>query len=304
MVNYNLRGKDNKMKVSKSRIIFNIFNYTLLTLIAFACVYPIIYVTSASFSGGEYVTAGKVWFLPKGITLDAYKKIMEKSGIWVAYANSFYYMIVGTIVNLAVTICGAYPLSKKRLIGRRVINLLITFSMWFSAGLIPTYLVFKDYGLINTRAGIIVGFACSAYYFILLRTYFINIPDALEEAAAIDGAKDIYILCRIYIPLALPSLATIGLFYAISRWNGYLWAMILLKDENKIPLQVLLKKLVVDMSGRMDAVSYGGREVAQNFSEETVMYATMVFSILPMILIYPLVQRFFIKGMLVGSVKG
>lgn len=292
------------MKVSKSRMIFNILNYTLLALIAAMCVYPMIYVLAASFSSGEQVTAGNVWLMPKDFTVEAYKKIMDKSGIWVAYANSFFYMIVGTLVNLFVTICGAYPLSKKRLIGRRVINMLVTFSMWFSAGLIPTYLVFRDYGLLNTRTGIIVGFACSAYYFILLRTYFMNIPEALEEAAAIDGAKDIYILVRIFLPLALPSLATIGLFYAISRWNGYLWAMILLKDENKIPLQVLLKKLVVDMSGRMDSVSYGGREVAQTFSEETVMYATMVFSILPMVIIYPLVQRFFIKGMMVGSVKG
>ena len=131
-----------------------------------------------------------------------------------------------------------------------------------------------------------------------------NIPDALEEAAKIDGASDFYILTRIFLPLSLPSIATIALFYAISRWNGYIWAMILLQDDRKIPIQVVLKKLVVDMSGRMDSVGFGARDVSQDYSEETVMYGTMVMAILPMLFIYPFVQRFFVKGVMLGSVKG
>jgi len=292
------------MKITKSRFVFNIFNYTLLAFIAIICIYPLIYVLSASLSSGTAISSGEIWLLPKELTLAAYSKIMEREGIWTAYANSFFYMFIGTAVNLLVTICGAYPLSKKRLVGKRTINMLITFSMWFNAGMIPLYMAFKDYGLLDSRLGYIVGFACNAYNFILLRTYFMNIPEALEEAAKIDGAGDCYVLVRIFLPLALPSLATIGLFYAISRWNGYLWAMILFQDDKKIPLQVLLKKLVVDMSGRMDSVEYGARDISQDFSEETVMYGTMVMAIIPMIIIYPFVQKFFVKGVMIGSVKG
>ena len=291
------------MKISKSRIAFNIVNYTLLALIGIICVYPIIYVFAASMSSAKFVNMGNVWLVPKGFTLAAYEKIIAKNGIWMSYFNSFYYMIFGTIVNLIVTICGAYPLSKKDLDGARVINMLIAFTMWFSAGTIPLYLTFREYGMINTRAAIIFGFACGAYNFILLRTYFAGIPQAIEEAARIDGASDLYTLVKIVLPLSLPSLATIGLFYAVSRWNGYLWTMILLTDDSKIPLQVVLKKLVVDMTGHAENMNYD-KDVAQNLSEETVMYATMVFAIVPMMLLYPFIQKYFVKGIMLGSVKG
>lgn len=290
------------IKRSVGEKVFTVFNTIVLTLLAVATVYPFIYVLAASLSGAEYINAGEVWLLPKGFMLDAFGKVIERKGIWTAYANSFFYMFVGTAVNLAVTICGAYPLSRTRLVGRRVINLLITFTMWFSAGMIPKYLAFRDYGLLNTRAAIIFGFACSVYCFILLRTYFSSIPQELEEAANIDGASDFYVMTRIFLPLAVPSLATIGLFYAVDRWNGYLWSMILLSDDSKIPLQVVLKKLVVDMSGRMESLEFGVD--SSNYSEESVMYATMVFSIVPMLALYPFIQRYFVKGIMLGAVKG
>lgn len=289
------------LKRTKGERVFTVFNTMLLSLLAFACIYPLIYVLAASLSSPEYIASGDVWLLPKGFTLDAFKKVIERRGIWTAYANSFFYMIVGTAVQMVVTILGAYPLSKQRLVGRKTLNLLVAFTMWFSAGVIPMYLNFKDLGLLNTRMAIILGFACNAYNFILLRTYFSNIPHVLEEAAKIDGANDFYIMWRIFIPLAAPSLATIGLFYAVNRWNGYIWPMILINDDSKIPLQVLLKKLVVDMSGRMDSVSLSDKS---NYSEESVMYATMVLAIVPMLCIYPFVQRYFVKGATVGAVKG
>lgn len=292
------------MKLTKGRVAFNIINYTLLALIAVICVYPIWYVFAASMSGADYVNMGQVWLLPKGFTLDAYTKIIHRGGVWLSYLNSFYYMIFGTAVNLFFTVCGAYPLSKKRLAGRRLINMLIVFTMWFSAGTIPLYLTFRDYGLLNTRTAILFGFACGTYNFILLRTYFAGIPEALEEAAKIDGAGDIYILIKIMLPLAAPSLATIGLFYAVSRWNGYLWSMILLTDDRKIPLQVVLKKLVVDMSGHGENMAFGAQDTSNTLSEETVMYATMVFSIVPMMILYPFIQKYFVKGIMLGSVKG
>ncbi len=292
------------MKLTKGRVAFNIINYTLLALIAVICVYPIWYVFAASMSGADYVNMGQVWLLPKGFTIDAYTKIIHRDGVWLSYLNSFYYMIFGTAVNLFFTVCGAYPLSKKRLAGRRLINMLIVFTMWFSAGTIPLYLTFRDYGLLNTRTAILFGFACGTYNFILLRTYFAGIPEALEEAAKIDGAGDIYILIKIMLPLAAPSLATIGLFYAVSRWNGYLWSMILLTDDRKIPLQVVLKKLVVDMSGHGENMAFGAQDTSNTLSEETVMYATMVFSIVPMMILYPFIQKYFVKGIMLGSVKG
>lgn len=290
------------MKRTKGEKLFNVFNIILLSVLAFLTVYPFIYILAASLSSGEYITRGAVWFFPKGFTLDSYKKIAARGGMTIAYLNSFFYMIVGTAVNLVFTISGAYPLSRKRLVGGRAINALITFTMWFSAGLIPTYLTFKEYGLLNTRTSIIFGFACSTYCFILLRTYFASIPDALEESAKIDGAKDLQVLVKIYLPLALPSLATIGLFYAVNRWNGYLWAMILIQDDSKLPLQVILKKFVVDLWSKLDSMSYGAD--SKNYSEEAMTYGTMVIAIIPMIILYPFVQKYFVKGIMLGAVKG
>lgn len=283
--------------------IFGVFNTVFLFVVAFVCVYPLIYVVSASLSSPEQIANGNVLFFPKGFTVDAYKKVIERRGIWMAYGNSFYYMIVGGAVQMFVTILGAYALSKTRLIGRKFLNLMASFSMWFSAGVIPMYLTFKDYGLLNTRSALIFGFACNAYNFILLRTYFAGIPSELEEAAKVDGANDFCTMWKIFIPLALPSIATIALFYAVTRWNGYIWPMLLMKEDSKIPLQVVLKKLVVDMSGRMDSVSMDSG-ASSNFSEESVMYATMVMAIVPMMLLYPFIQRFFVKGATVGAVKG
>lgn len=292
------------MKISKSRLAFNVFNYVFLGLVAFICVYPIWYVIIASLSDPQAVNMGSVWFFPKGFTLNAYARVIKKTGIWIAYLNSIFYMVVGTLVNLFVTICGAYPLSKKSLFGSKFLNIAITFTMWFSVGTIPIYLAFRDYGLLNTRSAIIFGFACSTYNFILLRTYFAGLPEALEEAARIDGASDIYILKEVVLPLSLPAIATIGLFYAVSRWNGYLWAMILISDDNKLPLQVVLKKLVVDMSGHAENMSLGVEDLTKKISEETVMYATIVVSIIPMLILYPYIQKYFVKGITLGAVKG
>lgn len=290
------------MKKSLGEKTFSVFNTVFLTLLACATLYPFIYVLAASLSSPEYINMGRVWLWPRGFTIDAFVKVFERNGLWTAYLNSFFYMFVGTAVNVLFTICGAYPLSRQRLVGRRALNLAVTFTMWFSAGMIPTYLNFKAFGMLNTRWGIIFGFACSSYEFILLRTYFSSIPDEMEEASKIDGANDFLTMMGIFVPLALPSLATIALFYAVTRWNSYLWPMILLNDDKKIPLQVLLKKLLADMSGRMESVAYGVD--SSNTSEDSVMYATMIFSIVPMLILYPFVQRFFIKGVMLGGVKG
>lgn len=282
--------------------IFSVVNAVILTVIAFICLYPFIYVLAVSLSDVQNVNMGNVWLIPKGFNLDAYDQIIHRENIWTSLANSFFYMIVGTAFSMGLTVLGAYALSKKRLIGGRVLNLIVVFTMWFNAGMVPMYLNFRGMGLLDNRWAIILGFAVNTYNFIILRTYFANVPDALEEAAKIDGASDFSILLRVYMPLALPSLATIGLFYAVEKWNSYFWPMILLQSDSKIPLQVVLKKMVVDMTSRLDSLEFGID--MQGTSEDGYIYSTMVFAMLPMIILYPFVQRFFVKGVMIGSVKG
>ncbi len=289
------------MKQTQGERIFGGFNYILLSIIALLTVYPFIYVFSASISSPQMVIGGKVLLFPKELTFEAYKHVFNEKGIWMAYGNTIFYTIVGATVQVFVTATGAYVLSKKRLMGRTFIMFMVAFTMWFRAGMIPFYLNIKSLNLSNSRTGIIIAFACTAFYVILMRTYFQSVPDSLEESAVIDGANDFTIFRKIYLPLSVPALATIGLYYAVERWNGYFWAMILLRDESKIPLQVLLNKLIVQMElpeGQL--ASYD----VQTFSKETFIYATIIVASVPIILVYPFIQRFFVKGIMVGSIKG
>jgi len=291
-----------KMKTSNTEKIFYAINYFLLFLVGMVTLYPFIYVLSASVSSPDAVITGKVLLLPKDITWGAYKKVLSQNEIWTAYGNTFYYTLIGTAVNILFTICGAYPLAKKRLRAKSFISFFIVFTMWFDAGIIPFYLNIKDLHLLDTRMAIILGFACQAFYIILLRNFFEAIPDALEESGRCDGANDLQILIKIYLPLAKPALATIALFYAVERWNGYFWAMVLLKDDKKIPLQVLLKKLIVEANVSDEYATMANISTA--YSKETIIYATIFISIIPMLIVYPYIQKYFVKGVMVGAVKG
>lgn len=279
---------------------FSVFNFFIMLLVGFVTIFPFWYVIMASISSGDAVVSGQVMLIPKGINLEAYKEVLKIEHLWSSYLNAILYMVCGTALSVVLTIFAAYPTSKKRLIGGRVISLFFVFTMWFSAGTIPIYLNFKSLGLLDSRIGVILSFAVNTFNIIVLRTYFMSIPESLEEAAKIDGANDFYTLIKLYIPLAVPSIITVMMYYMLGRWNGYFWPMVLLKDEAKIPLQVFLRKLVVDMQG-MDA--YDDVEVF-SMTKETVVYATIVVSIIPMLIIYPYIQKYFVKGMLVGAVKG
>lgn len=285
---------------SRGEKIFGYVNAVLIGLFALSTLYPFIYVISSSISSGAAVSSGKVLIFPKEITFSAYKNIITDKQLWIAYANTFYYTIFGTITSLFFSITGAYALSKKRLMGRKFFNMLIAFTMWFKAGIIPMYLNLRSLHLINSRIGILLGFACTAFNIILLRNYFENIPASLEEAARIDGANEFQILKNIFIPLSKPAITTIALFYAIARWNGYFWSMILLTDNNKVPLQVYLKKMIVETELGDEAM-----DIAMNaaHSPETLVYAIIVLAIIPVIIVYPSIQKYFNKGMLVGGVK-
>ncbi|WP_045521852.1 carbohydrate ABC transporter permease [Neobacillus niacini] len=289
------------MKQSFSDKLSSGFIAVILIMLSAVCLYPFVYVLSASFSSGSAVITGEVLLFPKDITLDSYKSILAKDGLWQAYGNTVFYTVAGTAFSILLTICGAYPLSKSRLRGRTFVAFFIAFTLWFGAGLIPTYLNFKELGLLDTRTSIIVGFAVSAFLVILLRTFFQSIPDSLEESAKMDGANDLQILRHIYLPLSKPALVTVGLIYAVGKWNSYFWAMILLNDESKIPLQVLLKKMIVEMS--LNEELTGSMNAANAMSQETFIYATIIVSILPIVLVYPFLQKYFVKGTMIGGIK-
>ena len=289
------------MNLTKGEKVFNIINIVFLGLLGILMLYPFLYVVSASISDQNYVISGDVILLPKGINFSAYKIVFKEKGIWMAYGNTIFYTLAGTAVNMIMTMLGAYPISKKRLMGRKFFSLFIIFTMWFSAGTIPTYLNYKSLGLLDTRLSILIGFAVATYYVILMRTYFESIPESLEESAKLDGANDLYILFKIYAPLSIPMFMTIGIYYAVDRWNGYFWSMILLNDESKIPLQVLLKGMIIRVQG-LDAS--GGAVDVKTYSKETITYATIIVAVLPIIAVFPFIQKYFTKGIMIGAVKG
>jgi putative aldouronate transport system permease protein len=298
-----------KIKRSVGEVIFDTINIIAMVLVMFVTLYPIWFVLISSFSDANAVAEGRTMLLPvfgegQFINIAAYKEAFayHEGIIITAYGNTILYSVVGTLISMLLTILGAYPLSKKRLKGRMFFTMIMLFSMWFSAGMVPTYHNLMTLGLLGTRIGLMTGFAIAAFYVVLIRTYFQSISDSLEESAKMDGAHDLLILFKIYIPLAVPAIMTVSLYYFVSKWNAYIWSQIFFaRDMYKQPLQVILKKLVVDR--QMASESVPGMDV-QATTSETVIYATIMLATVPMIVIYPFVQKFFVKGIMVGSVKG
>lgn len=288
------------MKRSLGEKAFNLINIIVLSLVLLVTLYPFYYTVIASVSEGSQVVRGNVVLWPKGFSLKSYRMIPTIQYFGSSYLNTIFYTFFGACASMVTMCMGAYALSRKRLIGRRALGVLISFTMWFNAGVIPFYLNMDSLHLLDSRMGIIFGFAINAFYVIILRSYFEGIPIELEEAARIDGMGNFGTFAQIMLPVSVPVLATIGLYCIVDRWNGYFYAMILLKDMNKMPLQVLLKKLIVELQVLSTVDSSGGFD----FTRESMVYAIVVVSILPVIVAYPFAQRFFIKGMTVGAVKG
>ena len=273
----------------------------MVGLIALITLYPLWYVFAASISNAADVLSGDVLFWPKHINFQAYTIVFRQEGLLTAYANTIFYTLAGTAASLLITVPGAYALSKKRLTGRKFLMVFVSLTMWINAGIIPTYLNMKNLHLLDNRWGIVIGFAVSAFYVILMRSFFEGVPEALEESAKLDGADDIRIMWQIYMPLSTPALMTIMLYYAIDRWNGYFWTMILIKDESKISLQVLLTKLIITLQGYEETM---GMIDTAAYSNQTLVYATIVVSVVPILLVYPYIQKYFVSGMTLGAVKG
>jgi ABC-type sugar transport system, permease component len=289
------------MNRTKGERLFGWINIFLMLMIMLVTLYPLYYVVIASFSDPVAVTTGKVTILPNGFALDSFNKVVHMDNLWKSYGNTVFYSVVGTAISLALTVLGAYPLSKKRLRGRRLITFFVLVTMWFSAGMMPTYQNFQNLHLLDSRLGVLLCFAIDSFNVILLRTFFENVPDSMEESAKVDGANDWTILTRIYVPLSVPALATISMYYFVGRWNAYFWSMLLLKDQDKVPLQVLLKKLIVEVSYNVNEATDMSASV---MTEQTIVYATIVIAVLPMLLLYPFIQKFFVKGIMVGAIKG
>lgn len=289
------------MRLSKGEKIFQVINYLFMLLLCFIAIYPLWYTLIASFSDPVAVATGVVKFWPKGLEFAAYKRVLGESDIWISYGNTVFYSIVGTLASMILTTLGAYALSKQRLYGRRVINFIIMISMWFGAGMMPMFRNFNELGLYDTRLAIILCGTINTFYVILLRTFFENVEQSMEESAKIDGASDWCILRNIYLPLSKPAVVAIALYYFVGRWNSYFWSMLLLKDQNKIPLQVVLRRLIVEVSFNINnAVDTS----ANNMTEQTFIYATVVIAVIPMLILYPFIQKFFTKGIMVGAIKG
>lgn len=271
-------------------------------LVSLGAMYPLYYILIASLSRPLGVDNGDVLFMIGQPTLEAYRRAFAIPNIWVAYGNTFFYAIFGVAVNMFLTTTMAFALSRTRLVGRKFFTLLVVFTMWFNAGIIPTYLNFSNLNLINSRMSIIIGFGISAYNLIIMKSFFEGIPLEMEEAATVDGASSFRVFGQIFMPMSKPALATIVMFYLVNRWNGYFWPMTLLRDDSKMPLQVLMKKLLVDQVANETEAAIV--TASSTWSPTTRIYALMVIAIVPMLLIYPFLQKYFKAGMTMGAVKG
>lgn len=294
---------DKKMKNKKMSgdKIFTVVIYVVLGILGLCSLYPFLYVVSSSLSSGYMVSLGEVVLFPKEFTTDAYEYVLADKMFWTSYANTIFYTVVGTAYSMVLSSMGAYALSRKNLKGRKIFNLLLVFTMWFQAGMVPMYLNFQELGIKDNRWGIVVAFGITAFNIILLRNYFENVPESLEEASKIDGANHFTIFGKIFLPLSKPALVTVVLYYAIGRWNGFFWTMVLISDELKTPLQVYLRAMIIERAALADDIA--STLFSSSYSADTIIYAVIVCSMIPVIIAYPFIQKYFTKGIMVGGVK-
>jgi len=285
---------------------FERINNTLVAILVIVILYPLVFVVSASISDPGAVNTGKMWLWPVDITFEGFKKVFENSEIWRGYRNTIFYTILGTVIHLVILLPAAYALSRKGLRGKKIILWFILFTMLFNGGLIPTYFVIKGLGMVNTVWAIVIPNVVGAWAILVARTFFQStIPEDLVEASKIDGASDFYIFRKIVLPLSMPIIAVMALFHAVSLWNQYFTAMIYLNERSLYPLQLILREILVINQMGLEEDSAGSMEslVEQVRVAGLVKYAVIIVSSLPLLIVYPFLQRFFVKGVLIGSVK-
>ncbi len=275
----------------------------VLILLSIAFLFPCINLLAISFSGEAAVISGRVGIIPVDFTLDAYKTVLDEGTVMRSMNFTIFLTVLYTVISVFMTTLCAYPLSKKRLKGRTGFLLIITFTMYFSGGMIPSYLLILELGMLSTIWALILPSCISAYNMILMKSFFNSIPDTLEEAAIIDGANDTQVLFRIYTPLSKPIIATLALFYAVGRWNGFSDALLYMKDSTRYPLQVVLVNLI--KNSQLDAMEAAmGQQAYERIATEGLKAATLMFAVVPIILVYPWIQKYFTKGVMLGSIKG
>lgn len=293
------------VKESKGDRLFDIINYFLLAVVLIVVLYPLIFVAVASISNPAAVVNGEVWLLPKEITFTGYEKLFANKEILKGYMNTILYTVVGTMVNVVMTILAAYPLSRKDFRGRNIFTALFVFTMFFSGGLIPTYLIVKDLGMTNTMWALIIPNAVAVWNIIIMRTFFQqSIPFEIQESAQIDGCGNFKILLKIILPLSMPILAVMTLFYSVAHWNSFFSALIYLSERDKYPLQLFLREILIQ-SNMQDMIQTSEESLAKTIMEaESIKYALVIVANLPILMLYPFLQRYFVKGMVIGAIKG
>lgn len=283
---------------------FYVISYSIVSILVIVVLYPIIYVISASFSSGNAIATGKVWLWPVEFTLDGYAAVLKYKDIWIGYRNSILYTVAGTFINVCMTMICAYPLSRKNLRGRNKIMFLFTFTMLFNGGMLPNYILISKLKMINTAWSLLLPGAISVYNMIVARTFIqSNIPDELLESSRIDGCDDIRFFFKMVLPLSKAILAVLVIWYAVGHWNSYFNAFLYLNDKNKYPLQIYLREILVLGEVQSDMID-GETESAIRNLKYLLKYSTIVVSTAPLYVIYPFIQKYFVKGVMIGSVKG
>ena len=299
------RNSENKIKVSNGERVFTVFNYAFMITMMFIMLYPMWHVLCASFSNARDLSAHSGLLLwPKGYSVMAYKLMMKNPMIVKGYSNTLFILVTGLTINMVMTSIAAYVLSRKNLMLNGTFTVLIMFTMYFTGGLIPTYLNIRDLGIMDTYAAVILPGAISTYNLIVLRTGFAAVPESLEESAKIDGASNLRILWQIIIPLSKATLAVVCLYYAVGHWNAWFNAMLYLSERESFPLQLVLREILFnnDMASMVSVVDVGAGD--SSFVGETIKYAVIIVSVVPILCVYPFIQRFFTKGVMIGAVKG
>ena len=288
---------------ANSDSLFYLLVYTIAILAGIATLFPFIHILSVSISEPVAVNKGSVYLYPVGFNIQSYKYVLGSKNIWIAYGNTIYYVVVGVLFNIVATVLAAYPLSRKSFCARRFLNFFIVFVMYFSGGLIPTYLLITSLGFYNSRWVMIIPVLLSSYNVMICRSAFSSIPEEVMESAVIDGANDIQILFKIAIRLITPTLAVLILYYAVGRWNNFMTPLLYISKEELQPLQILLRRVLIQSSNELISNELLRSEEKGMVSLQ-VRYVTIIVSTLPILMIYPFLQKYFVKGIMLGAVKG
>lgn len=287
----------NKIKQKPGDRIYSIAVHCIMLLVGIIALYPFLNVVAVSFSGSEYVSKGAISIIPKGFNIEAYKSVMQSKNIFIGYKNTLYVTLLTTFLGVLCTAIMAYPLSKSTLPGKKFFLIMISITMWFHPGMIPRFLVMKELKLLDSLNGLVLLNLMTAYNVTVMRSFFMNIPKSIEESAKLDGCNDIQTLFRIVLPLSMPILSTVGLWIMVACWNAFFDPMLMINDMNKYTLQIFLRDIVVNASASANDIETGAA------TSEMVRYATIIVATVPVLIVYPFIQKYFVKGTMVGAVK-